>query len=493
MVNTPSHSHRLPSVAPCRRAPRERSQRRRESQAPVRHQSTAPARLGASLMQPNQPVRHQSAAPAAAHHLQRILDAFLRRVEVVLAKKPTAETLLEVLQIATPELSADACKDEKKMKKALRTLQLHLHPDKYQGVFDEVAEQVKKLFQRLQDFWEKAQEAQPQQQKKSQQEKDQHQKAQGPRRREDEQQKHQKSNVTRRREDGTSSAYPASFNIFEKYPYLTKGITSNMQTKDQSPPLVTQCARLRGHMMLGRRAPDECEKEPNWKTLTEEISDLSAEQVKKMLVEDGPAISTSFILKEGFRRQHPPFSFPGNKNSDVAHQEKCDVLVVGWTASKSGENWLILPHFTHTYLMRSSDSVKLIEVAFCQFDIEGCLKYVPRSALRDVPWFLKWNHCYLPCPDLSPQQEGQKTLKLFHDDLAFVQKLLERVADHNGSAAASSGIAEAMGSNGTVFQLHPPGRRSESVCARFSDLRWDKTAKKWLVIFNSVNNDSCGF
>jgi len=278
-------------------------------------------------------------------------QVFLDQVRVAISKEANNETLYELLKIATPSLAACDISEELRRKKAFKTLQIRIHPDKHPGG------STTTLYQDVQSFYEACC-------------------AESGKR---------KANPNSPPSSFDLRDFPQDFHVQDKWTFLDMGTlfpeAIGLGDVDLTAHTVATCINARGAIAHGqptKRAytTESMKQYGNAQACfdayggTYHLTSTSA--IKEELMEHGPVVSTSFVL-------HGAFLSAGEYSSSLLRSrigKTHELLIVGWTLTSFGEVWLVKP---------LNGQVDPIRVAFGQFGIDdACL--APRSSFENTAW-----------------------------------------------------------------------------------------------------------
>lgn len=362
-------------------------------------------------------------------------------LEQLLKKEPSRESMLELLQLATPGVEESSFEGTEQ-RKLFRTLVARVHPDKHPND----AERATRLCQDAQIFYDKCltslNTSPPGSRKKA-----------------------------RTSSSPNSSAFPFDFNASNKWPHVEFHTPhlANGTTAELSCMVAFQCVNSRGAIAHGKkielayRSKAATEKAKTCTSVkmifdtfggTKELDGV--DDIKRELVTRGPVVSTSFRPSDGFLRVNPT----------MGHQN--DYLIIGWTQLPSGEVWLVQP------LIQCGATISSpVYVAIGQFGIDECCLALTDD-LENKPWE---SGPYYDEGNLHGIEEEWRTwpgINCCLNSLAELEPCIKEV--------------------GTIHTNSPPNitiRNKEKIAhSRKAWLRsfgWNKEKKKWQVDFEFID------
>jgi hypothetical protein len=360
---------------------------------------------------------------------------FLDTVGRVITQPPSEESLLELLQIVSPNLTYDQLLSSRseERKKIFKSLILRIHPDKHPKNAS-----VTTLFQNVQSFYNDCSDIfhssaltkLPSPQSGA-----------------------CRNAKRRRRQSKPTNHFPHEFSIYSKWSHLdifhnvddistnsddpTSDANENTNSEKSDnkksypypyPPnkqiskntlalfQAYKCIHARGALVHGKQIT----KYFPWEDIDEHakahngISDVfnlyggtkelkTVEEIKEELITNGPVVSASFHLTNAYldQLQNEKKAFAtefldrgkggdGNGSSSNNNSVKHAVLIVGWKLTPFGEAWKVQYLFDRygtsgTSTSTSESEVAVVHIGFGQFNIDNlCL--VPKSNLENMPW-----------------------------------------------------------------------------------------------------------
>ena len=370
----------------------------------------------------------------------RYCRIILQQIDRALEREPSREALLNLLQIAKPSLTDGDISNKSSRAKAMRSLDILIHPDKHSSG-DVTA--ANKRFQDKQIFVDKCESLLM---------------MNGP------------GGTIQSIQEKNVSKFPLQFHISDIWPFL-----SNMQAEPIVPTSETldgitnetamafKCVNYRGTIAHGK--------------MTELCYDLSAakqsvkksaagvffglgghitlnnsiEDIKEELMNRGPVLSVSFFLKKAFldAGDHS-HAF---ESSLVNHRHA--VLIVGWKQTAFGEMWLI----------RSSKISRDIPVSMGQYSIEAEV-LAPSNDFSDTPW--QNEDKAFDVPDLP--DNWYSLSKLNTPASSEELESLFRNLKCSWSKAVSSKMP---------FVIRQAEKKARSRYAHLTDIEWDESTRQW--------------
>mmetsp|Transcript_27757 Transcript_27757/g.70069 ORF Transcript_27757/g.70069 Transcript_27757/m.70069 type:complete len:395 (+) Transcript_27757:162-1346(+) len=378
--------------------------------------------------------------PASGSDPYRAL--FLRQVEATLRKEPDIDSLVELLQIGTPEFTRAHAQDTEKRKRAEKELMLRLHPDKHGGDCKSTG-----LFQELKSFLNSSGKA-----------------AEGP--------------AAKKRKKAAS--LPSEFDAETQWPFLIFFmIRKSDPESDPSPPLpTTTCAYVRAQIahgraftLVGKNNSLPFSSWNQWPGRLKTLKGASAEEIMKEITKNGPVVSTSFTPTARLVSKY-------EIASGIAG-EPAPVLLTGWHETDLGTAWKV--KIRKCVKVKDLWVIDLVdaEIATGQFNIEQEISFVPQSALKDIEYAKDFDYVAIPGDGVK---ELQANSKLVIPDLDYASELLQKMlcVFSKSSAQEGRGLAAAFDKKRLV-EVHAPGLRSASQRAALVDVMYDKKVKKWTV------------
>jgi hypothetical protein len=278
---------------------------------------------------------------------------FLDQVRVVVAKEVNRETLYELLRLAVPSLTESAVLIESSRTKAFKTLQLRIHPDKHPSG------DTTKLFQDVKAFYDRS--------------------------------CRNLCKIPKMKDNPNSPfsadcEFPRDFHVQDKWPFLhigtlqpkAMGVDDNLTAFSAA-----LCINARGAIAHGQKT-ELTYKMGDMKNLAnvQHIFDsfggakqlTSIDEIKQELMENGPVVSTSFILSQAFLSA-------GEYSKSLLHSrvgKKHELLIVGWKLTAFGEVWLAKS-------LKNGTDEQPIRIAFRQFGVDDiCL--APANSFENKSW-----------------------------------------------------------------------------------------------------------
>lgn len=279
---------------------------------------------------------------------------FLDQVRVVVAKEANRETLHELLRLAVPSLTESAVIIESSRTKAFKTLQLRIHPDKHPSG------DTTKLFQDVKAFYARSC------------------------------RNLCKIPKMKGNPNSPSSAdceFPRDFHVQDKWPFLhigtlqpkAMGVDDNLTAFSAA-----LCINARGAIAHGQKTEltytmGDMTNLANVQHIFDSFGGAkqltSIDEIKQELMENGPVVSTSFILSQAFLSAGEYYKFPLHSRVGKKHE----LLIVGWKLTAFGEVWLAKS------LRCGSYATETIQIAFGQFGVDDkCL--APTNSFENCPW-----------------------------------------------------------------------------------------------------------
>lgn len=278
---------------------------------------------------------------------------FLDQVRLVVAKEANIETLHEVLRLASPSLTESEVLAESSRTKAFKTLQLRIHPDKHPG------EDTTKLFQDVKAFFDLCCK------------------------------NLRKIPKTKANPNSPSSAhceFPRHFHVKDKWPFLDIGTLQPKATgigTDLTAFSAALCINARGAIAHGQKTElsykmGDMKNFANVQGIFDSFGGTkqltSIDGIKKELMENGPVVSTSFILSQAFLSA-------GKYSQSLLKSrvgKKHELLIVGWKLTAFGEVWLAKS-------LKNGIDEQPICIAFGQFGVDDiCL--APTNSFENKSW-----------------------------------------------------------------------------------------------------------
>jgi len=258
--------------------------------------------------------------------------------------------MLELLQLATPEMEESSLNNRTETRKLFRTLVARVHPDKH----PKDVERATRLCQDVQIFYDKCLTSTPKPKKKA-----------------------------RTSSSPNSSACPFDFNASNKWPHIDfhKPHAAHGTTAELACMVAFQCINSRGAIAHGKKTElcytnkyvtTEAKRLTSVRMVfdsfggTKELDDI--EDIKQELMSRGAVVSTSFCPSDGFLDANPT----------MGHQN--DYLIIGWTQLPAGEVWLVRPLHQRGTVVPSP-----VHVAIGQFGIDECC-LAPTNDFDNIPW-----------------------------------------------------------------------------------------------------------
>ncbi|CAD7969112.1 unnamed protein product [Amoebophrya sp. A25] len=404
-----------------------------------------------------QAVPHQKMPSSSADPFRAI---FLQMVDAAIKKTPDADSLTELLRITSPEFSAEKAGNQAAVKKAVKALQLRLHPDKHDG-----DKKATELFQQLERFCaaaEKAAKAGP---------------------------------AKKRRTSAVASAFPKRFHCFENWNALGEDeVPTLVPTGFQSSEvaLKVNCANLRGQIAHNRELSDD-QIFSTGNKFTGEVVTLqspSPEMIKTKLMKGGPVVSESFSPSREWLSSNKVDMFTADNNSE--RKETFPVIIVGWEEGRKGRSeWVVYVRET------GSQECKDVQVAFASKSIENRISLVPQEALEDIKWRAeepyfelaeagkKWYHDSAWSVSVDPSKDAKK----LHELLSIFA--VPEDADEEGDddeEKKPTGMYAAI-ENEKEIQVHAPGKRSRSRSAILSEFIYEPKTKRVKFLLTPVEEE----
>lgn len=186
----------------------------------------------------------------------------------------------------------------------------------------------------------------------------------------------------------------------------------------------------------------------------------SAEAIKKELMENGPVVSTSFVLSRALMQSGKfSSSFLGSR-IDKTHE----VVIVGWMMTAAGEFWLV----------KSLDAKSLpVPIGFGRYEIDTCC-LSPIVNFGNVSW-----------------QKGTYFDATFSLDSAWMSwpALLLDISSSELEALAdcfkTTGLLSAA-RKGSSFVIRNKNKVAHSRRYRLKELTWNKEKSKWTLYAKKV-------
>ena len=367
---------------------------------------------------------------------------FLDMLEKLLEKEPSRESMLELLQLATPRVEESSLDKDTDHRKLFRTLVVRVHPDKHPND----VERATRLCQDAKIFYDKCltslSTSPPGSRKKA-----------------------------RTSYSPNSSIFPFEFNSSNKWPHMSFRTPrlANGTTAELSCLVAHQCVNSRGAVAHGKkielayRSKAATEKAKTCTSVrmifemfggTKELGDI--DDIKRELVTRGPVVSTSFRPSDGFLRVNPT----------MGHQN--DYLIIGWAQLPSGEVWLVQP-----LIRRGATISSPVHVAIGQFGIDECCLALTDD-LENKPWE--------PGP-------------YFDRNLQKVEEEWRTWSDINCPLSSLAELEPFMKEVGMIrTKASPPHitiRNKEKIAhsrkARLRSFGWNKEEKVWQVDFDFID------
>ena len=361
---------------------------------------------------------------------------FLDMLEQLLKKEPSRESMLELLQLATPGVEESSLYKGTEQRKLFRTLVARVHPDKH----PKDVGRATRLCQDVKIFYDKCltslSTSPPGSRKKA-----------------------------RTSYSPNSSAFPFEFNVSNKWPHiafhtprLAVGTTAEL-----SCMVAYQCINSRGAIAHGKKI--ELVRRNKAKTHTsvrmifdsyggtKELGDI--DDIKRELVTRGPVVSTSFRPSDGFLSANPT----------MGHQN--DYLIIGWAQLPSGEVWLVQP-----LLRRGATISSPVHVAIGQFGIDECC-----LALTDNLENKSWEPGPYFDNDMHGAEEEWKTWSNINfplNSLADLEPFMKEVGKIHTNAPPPH------------ITIRNRKKIAHSRKARLRSFGWNKEKKKWQVDFDFI-------
>eukprot|EP00392_Amoebophrya_sp_AT5.2_P004172 g4180.t1 len=378
---------------------------------------------------------------------------FLRQVEATLRKEPDIDSLVELLQIGTPEFTRAHAQNTEKRKRAEKELMLRLHPDKHGG-----ASKSTELFQKLQSFLNNSGKA-----------------AEGP--------------ATKKQKKAAS--LPSEFDAETQWPFLI--FCAYRKSDPESGPCptftTTSCAFARAQIAHGRKftlmGKNNSLPFSTWKPWRGKVNtwkEPGPEAIMEEIRIGGPVVSTSFTPTARLVSKHGI--------ADGVAGKPAPVLLTGWRETEFGTAWKVkIRKYVHVKV-KDLWVVDLVdaEIATGQLNIEQEISFVPQSALQDIECAKDFDYVAIPGDGVK---ELQANSKLVIPDLAYASGLLQKMlcVFSKSSTQEGRGLAAAFDRK-RLIEVHAPGLRSASQRATLVDVMYDEKVKKWAVTLMKAGDSS---
>ncbi|KAL7553360.1 hypothetical protein ACHAWF_016633 [Thalassiosira exigua] len=307
---------------------------------------------------------------------------FLDQVEVILQREQSRESLLALLQLATPGLSGLG--DGGDAEKAFKALLTRVHPDKH----PRDASRATRLCQEIRPFYDRSMASSPTKKRKK-----------------------------RASSSPRGSSFPLEFNAINKWPHIEYNLPyakPEMKENEMSHAVAYQCINARGAIAHGRKiefkyineskisSNDTAKKVIKRHGGSKELR--GSDEIKEEIMTNGPVVSTSFSPSETFLRNNTI----GKSN----HCHQTDILIVGWGQQSYGEVWTVQP----LHRNGSSWGAQVAHVAVGQLGLEDCclapLNDFGNTSWQEGPYFdgemgsasdewLSWKQISFPVDSMS--------------------------------------------------------------------------------------------
>jgi hypothetical protein len=368
---------------------------------------------------------------------------WLDQVQFVVDKKAGSETLHELLRLASPSLSEGDAMRESSRVRAFKELQRRIHPDKH------LHADTTKLFQDVLTFYDRCCES-----------------LMDPRR--------TKQNTTKSKSPTSVSDFPQDFHVQDKWSFLDierlPPLDTTVSDSDLAAFTAAMCINARGAISHGQKTNltfgikamntySSVEAAFDSNGGTKHLSSIDA--IKKEIIENGPVVSTSFVLRREF--------LSVGEYSDSLLQSRVgnchELLLIGWNLTAFGEVWLARP------LHAENPIVEPIRIAFGQFGVND-LCIAPKSSFDNTPWQLGpyFDAHPLPMEWLGCSSMHLRITSSELEDLAkcFDKGLVAACRDHS------------------PFVIRNKRKFANSRSFYLSDIQWDKDKSLWEVVVNRI-------
>lgn len=197
---------------------------------------------------------------------------------------------------------------------------------------------------------------------------------------------------------------------------------------------------------------------------TKELASVG--EIKKELMENGPVVSTSFVLDEAFmattgrHTSHSPFL-----RSRIGKEH--ELLIVGWKLTTLGEAWLVMP-------VKTKSTTSPVQIAFGQFGIdEECLA-PPEDAFTNAKW-QSGPSFDREFPSASWITKSTMTMSLSDSEMHSLAECFD-----------GTGLYEAINAKMT-FLIRQKNKIARSRKYTLNEFQWDKNKSVWNVTVTKVH------
>lgn len=281
-------------------------------------------------------------------------QVFLDQVKLATSKDASIIALYELLKTAMPSLKLEDVSVEPIRKKSFKTLQLRIHPDKHPGG------DTTKLYQDVLAFYDACC--------------DSLRRGGAPRK------------ASPNSPPTSTTDFPQDFHIQDKWAFLDNLSIHNpsiesLRKCDLTALTVARCVSARGAIAHGQKTERSFPTDRMRKfTSVQAALDFnggtkflsSVDAIKEELVENGPVVSTDFIL-------HRSLLSAGENSTSFLPSlagKRHELLIVGWKLTAFGEVWLVHP---------LNGQMDPIRIAFGQFGVDDCC-LAPKNSFESTKW-----------------------------------------------------------------------------------------------------------
>lgn len=357
-------------------------------------------------------------------------QVFLDQVKAVIAKEASQDALYELLKIATPTLNKHDILDTSTRTSAFHTLQLHVHPDSHPS------SNTTSLYQDVQTFYDDCCDL--------------------------------VKTGKRTKDYGAGDDFPPHFHVRDKWPFLNLTTLSQesrgVQDDSLTALVITQCMNSRGAIAHGNMTENTFVTESMRKYTSVQAAFehnggskylTSIADIKKELFQNGPVVSTSFILDAFLAAagESSPMTFLPSR---IGQQH--ELLIVGWKLTTFAEVWLALP---------LNGQLDPIQIAFGNFGIdETCV--APKDSFENFPW---QKGPYLDLSFSSKDWMGWDTMEVLINgsELQSLGRCFE------------SGLIKAAGKDKEPFVIRDKNKLAHSRLYGLNDVALDEKKAMWKV------------
>mmetsp|Transcript_23036 Transcript_23036/g.49873 ORF Transcript_23036/g.49873 Transcript_23036/m.49873 type:complete len:371 (+) Transcript_23036:26-1138(+) len=361
---------------------------------------------------------------------------FLDQVNLIIQKEPSRESLLALLQLATPGLVDLG--GTRATEKTFKTLTARVHPDKH----PRDTERATSLCQDARCFYDKCLASSP-----------------------------SKKKTKRSASSPSSVSLPLEFNAINKWPHIeySRPHTMPEMVEDvMSRSVAYQCINARGAIAHGRKIEysfdnEDSETRNPAKSVEWVFSSFGgakelcgATEIKEEILKNGPVVSTTFCPSDTFLSNHAI--------GKSIHCHQSGILVVGWKQLSSGEVWIVQPLYRSGGL-RS----QVAYVAVGQFGIDDCC-LAPKNDLQDTPW--------QPGPYYDGSMVGVESKWQTWTSIEFHLVSVDNLFKETGSTNLIN--------PNNVVTVRDKTKIAHSKKANLSSITWDSAKNKFCVLFTFV-------